>query len=104
MLAAANPGSCLLTTSSTAWANPACCWPNIFSRNSQGYSIGLAVNSFSGDSFMLCWAIRESPLRAHHVALEILIEPVQFGEHGAGFACADRLAIQCSDREHFLGA
>src|SRR4030067_398725 len=101
MAAAAKPGSCLLTTSITAWAKPACCKPNIFSGNSQGYSIRLAVYSFSGDSFMLCGGVRDAPLRAHHVALEILIELVQFGEHRAGFACADRFAVQCGDREHF---
>src|SRR6266446_1279395 len=80
-----------LTTSITAWANPACVLPMILMGNSQGNARTGA--SYSGMS-----------RGAHHPRLVLLVERVNALADRPGlsrlFPSADRLSVESRDREH----
>src|SRR6185436_18935699 len=99
--AGSKSGACFITMSVTAWANPGCLRPITLIGKSQG-NASSELSATTGMSAGLSGRQRLAPARAHHLVLEVLIEPVHAPEVRAGPAVAERHAVEPHDGQHLL--
>src|SRR5258705_4882008 len=86
----------------TPWAKPGCLRPITLIGKSQGNANG-KLSATTGMRTCLSGRQGLAPARAHHLLLEVLVEPVHAPEHGPGTSVADWRAVEPHHGEHFLG-